>query len=80
MEHDHVSKLEAKIATLRKAADEFASQDGYDVLFRIIHQPGWTTPAEFAFAVALVDTMAGAANVLVQAKSALVAASRAVGQ
>jgi len=78
MEHDHLKKLETKIASLREVVTDLASADGYDVLFKIIHQPGWTTPAELAFALAMIETMSGAAHVLVEAKNALIAASRSV--
>ena len=46
MEQD-LSALEAVINRLQKAFDGLRDDDGFAELIRIIHRPGWTTPAEF---------------------------------
>jgi len=47
-------------------------------LLRIIRFPGYTTPAEFAFTVAMVDSMAAQVNVLAKQEQDLLAAGRQV--
>src|SRR5690242_17257817 len=44
--HD-IGRLESDIKTLQKTLSAFAHEDPYAQLLKFIHQPGWTTPAEF---------------------------------
>jgi hypothetical protein len=47
-------------------------------LLRIIRFPGYTTPAELAFGVAMVDSMAAQASLLAKQQQDLLAAARQV--
>jgi hypothetical protein len=50
----------------------------YKELLRIIRFPGYTTPAEFAFTVAMVDSMAAQVSVLARQEQDLLAAGKQV--
>jgi len=49
MEKHELSQVEAHIQALKTSHAALASSDELDQLWRIIHQPGWTTLAELAF-------------------------------
>jgi hypothetical protein len=56
MKHD-IDGLETKLRTLNKSLADLGSQNVSEEFFRIIHGPGWTTPAEFALVSAMVDSI-----------------------
>jgi hypothetical protein len=73
-----IAKLDKKVTALSDALANLGSADDFRKLLLIIRRPGWTTPAEYAFAVGMVDAMAGHAKALTQSKAALVKAASAV--
>jgi hypothetical protein len=75
MEKHELSKVESHIQTIRTAHAALASGGEMDELFKIIHQPGWTTPAELAFLFTSLESIrAQAAQLGVMQKSLLAAA------
>jgi len=75
---DHVKVLDKKITELSDALAHLGKGADLKELIRIIKFPGWTTPAEFAFAVALIDSMQIHANALSNLNTQLLAASKLV--
>lgn len=54
---NHIAELDKKITALSDALAHLGKGTDLKELLRIIKNPGWTTPAEFAFAVAILDSM-----------------------
>ena len=78
-DHDmHVSVLDEKITALSNALAELGRGTTLQELLRIIRFPGYTTPAELAFSVAMVDSMAAQAGLLAKQQQDLLAAARQV--
>jgi hypothetical protein len=75
---DHVKVLDKKITELSDALAHLGKGTDLKELIRIIRFPGWTTPAEFAFAVAMIDSMQMHANALNNLNTQLLAASKLV--
>lgn len=75
---DHVKVLDKKITELSDALAHLGKGADLKDLIRIIRFPGWTTPAEFAFAVAVIDSMQIHANALNNLNAQLLAASKLV--
>ena len=76
---DHVRVLDKKITELSDALAHLGKGTDLKELIKIIRFPGWTTPAEFAFAVTIVDTMQTHVNAMAHLSTQLLAASRQVG-
>ena len=53
-------------------------EDDWDTLIPIWKRPGWTTPAEFRFATAILDSMVQQATLLGNLKAGLLEGSREV--
>jgi hypothetical protein len=54
---DHVKILDKKITDLSDALAHLGKGADLKELIRIIRFPGYTTPAEFAFSIAIIDSM-----------------------
>jgi hypothetical protein len=67
-----------KVTALSKALADLGRGTSLQELLRIIRFPGYTTPAEFAFTVAMVDSMAAQVSVLAKQEQDLLAAGRQV--
>lgn len=83
MEHcgpEHIEVLGKKITALSDALAHLGEGTTLKELLRIIRFPGYTTPAEFAFSVAMLDGMAHQARMLEQMGDQLLDAARQVGQ
>jgi hypothetical protein len=77
--HDeHVKILAKKITELSAALADLGKGADLKELIRIIRFPGWTTPAEFAFALAIVDSMQTHVQALTGLNTQLLAASKLV--
>jgi hypothetical protein len=57
MEKHELSQLESHIQTIRTAHQALARGSEMDELFKIIHNPEWTTPAEYAFLLASLESI-----------------------
>ncbi len=75
--HD-ARKLETRTKELRQGLAKLADEKDFEELLTIIHRPGWTTPAEFIFAMGILNSMAAHTNALLGLKEVLLAGSRAV--
>lgn len=76
-EHD-IAHLERRIRELSGHLTDMADDTDMQELLRIIHGPGWTTPAEYLLVNAIVDAMHEHTKTLVGLKQALINGSRAV--
>lgn len=54
---DHLKVLDKKITDLNDALNYLGKGTDLKELIKIIKFPGWTTPAEFAFAETIIDAM-----------------------
>ena len=75
-----IEGLDKKITALSDALARLSSKEDFQHLIQIIHNPGWTTPAELAFSLAIVEHMSLQARSLTTLKDHLLKASEAVGQ
>jgi hypothetical protein len=73
------------VGLLEKRADEVRQHlrrivdDDWDELIPIWRRPGWTTPAEFIFAMSILEGIQREAEALDKLKGGLLAGSREVG-
>ena len=63
MEHD-IDKLASLIRGLQHAIAKLATDNHTEELMRIIHKPGWTTPAEFGLMAAGLEAAQSHAETL----------------
>jgi hypothetical protein len=75
---DHVNILDKKITELSDALAHLGRGTDLKELLRIIKFPGYTTPAEFAFSVAILDSMQTQAAALTKQCAQLLAAGKLV--
>ena len=80
MEKHDLTKLEKNIKELNQSLSSLSANSEFDELLKIIHRPGWTTPAEFAFAIGVVESMTAHAKAMTDLKRTLINASRKVGE
>ena len=76
--NNHIRELEKKISALSDALAHLGKGTTLQELLRIIRFPGYTTPAEFAFNVAILDTMLVQANALEKLGQDLLAGAKQV--
>ena len=72
MANAHQVRLEKKVTDVSKALAHLSSGDDLRKLILLIRKPGWTTPAEFAFAFGIADAMLAQVQVLGDLRTALV--------
>jgi len=77
--HPDIGKLEKKITALSDALAHLGKGTDLKDLLRIIHNPGWTTPAEWLFAMGIIDSMHAQANQLAALSTSLREAAGQVG-
>ncbi|OEZ99282.1 hypothetical protein JAB9_19250 [Janthinobacterium sp. HH107] len=75
---NHIRELEKKISALSDALAHLGKGTTFQELLRIIRFPGYTTPAEFSFNVAILDTMLVQANALEKLGQDLLAGAKQV--
>jgi hypothetical protein len=73
-----LGKLDKKITALSDALAHLGKGTDLKELLRIIRFPGWTTPAELAFTVAILDSMQSQVNQLTKLSGALAKAAKQV--
>ncbi|MFF2141599.1 hypothetical protein [Kitasatospora sp. NPDC058190] len=77
MEQNQLAHLEQRIhhlITVTKAV----SNDPHEELLKIIHRPGWTTPAEAALVTGAVDALIKQTEALNEARTTLMDGARSV--
>ena len=76
----HVQTLEKQITALSDALAHLGRGTTLPELLKIIRNPGWTTPAEFAFASAILDAMQAHISAIEVLQKEMLSASRVVGK
>jgi hypothetical protein len=78
MEKHDLSKIESHIHTIKTAHAALAGGEEMDELFKIIHNPGWTTLAEAAFLLASLESIKAQTAQLAAMQKSLLAAAQLV--
>ena len=80
MERNEIIKLEQLIQSAKAANSSSNSNDDWDELLRVIHNPGWTTLPEALFVSKIVDSIISQTHQLTALRSGLLAGARLVGK
>ena len=80
MEKHELTQLEAHIQSLKSTHAVLADSATTDELWRIIHNPGWTTPAERLLVTASLEYLIAQAKLVNTLQQNLLAGARAVGK
>lgn len=80
MEKHELSQLEAHIQALKSTHAILADSATTDELWRIIHQPGWTTPAERLLVTSSLEYVIAQAKLLNTLQQNLLAGAKVVGK
>jgi len=80
MNADQLQYLEKTVGNLELALDGLADSDDLRQLLTFVHRPGWTTPAEFALVLGLVDVMVSAVAQIQHLKGLLMKGADLVGR
>jgi hypothetical protein len=78
-QHD-IGRLEERITEVRERLLKIVEGEDILELNKIIHKPGWTTPAEYQLVTAIVETIGRHAEVIDQLQTELIKGSRLVGE
>ncbi len=78
MANGHAKEIEGKLNEFRKQLAVLAAPADYEELLKNFHRPGWTTPAEFAFAGAILDHMSANVRGLTQLRGQLLKGAKEV--
>lgn len=76
--HD-IARLESRIKVLSDQLSDLSAGSGFDEMLIFIHNPGWTTIAEYQLVAGMVESMMQQAEALKAMKQVLLNGSRAVG-
>ncbi|HMD39885.1 MAG TPA: hypothetical protein VKH15_11425 [Candidatus Acidoferrum sp.] len=79
MEKNALSKIETHIQTMKTAHAALANTSDIDMLFQIIHRPGWTTLAEGSFLLAALESINTQTAQLAALRQNVLAAAQQVG-
>jgi hypothetical protein len=79
MEKHELLQVEAHIQAIKTSHAALASTDELDELWKIIHRPGWTTPAELAFLMNGLESIKAQTLQLTALKQGLVNSASLVG-
>jgi hypothetical protein len=78
-DHDtHVRQVEEKVTALSAALSELGRGTGLHELLKIIRFPGYTTPAELALSLGVLEGMHAQVRMLTRMEKDLVAASKLI--
>jgi hypothetical protein len=78
MEKHNISQREGKIRDLEAVCETVGDNSDLVELLKILHRPGWTTPAEFIYANSIVDSLTAQARNVLALRNTLLAGSREV--
>ena len=79
MEKHDLPHLERRLFELKDIFTKMSDNSDLDELLKIIHRPGWTTPAEFTLVNSVVDSLHAQARNVATLRIALVTGSKQVG-
>ena len=74
----HVGEVEAKVTALSNALATLGRGTTLAELLKLIHFPGYTTPAEFAMTIAFLDSMSTQVEALTKMQNELLAANKMI--
>ena len=74
----HVRVIDEKITALSDALAHLGRGTSLQELLKIIHFPGYTTPAEAALTVAILDSMSAHVNALAHLETQLLSGSKLI--
>ncbi|MEV0537887.1 hypothetical protein [Kitasatospora sp. NPDC050463] len=77
MEKDQLAHLEQRIHHLITVTKS-VTNDPHEELLKIIHRPGWTTPAEVALVTNAVDHLIKQTEALNEARMGLIEGARSI--
>jgi hypothetical protein len=77
-QNPHVEALGKKITDVSNALAMLGKGTDLKELVHIIHGPGWTTPAELAFAATILEEIQAHASAIGRLNSQLIAGSKLV--
>jgi hypothetical protein len=80
MEKHELTQLEAHIQSLKSTHAVLADSATTDELWRIIHQPGWTTVAERMLVTSSLEYIIAQAKLLTSLQENLLAGAKVVGK
>ena len=80
MERHELMQLEAQIQALRSTHAVLADSATTDELWRIVHQPGWTTRAECLLVTSGLEYIIAQAKLLNSLQQNLLTGARVVGK
>lgn len=80
MDTKELTKLESRINELSQGLKQLSDDDELTELIKMMHQPGWTTPAEFLLISGLVDALIMKTKTLRNLKHTLISGSRLIGK
>ena len=73
-----IKTLEKKVTSISNALSKLGNAEDFRKLVLEWRRPGWTTPAEFIFVSAILDSMTAAVAALATLKGDLIKGSKAV--
>jgi hypothetical protein len=73
--HD-IPQLEKHIKSLHEAVNDLAQEDDFIEMLKIIHFPGYTTPAEYRLVAGLIAEMTAQVRALTNLRGTVLAASQ----
>jgi hypothetical protein len=76
---DHIDRIEGRLKELETLTKSFASNEDTQELMRIIHRPGWTTPAETQLMLALTEATIADVKQAARLRQELLTCAKAVG-
>ena len=79
MDKHDLTHLEAHISALKTSHAALGNTSDLDELFRIIHNPGWTTIAEHALVNLTLDSINAQTKQLLTLRQSLLSAAKSVG-
>ena len=74
-----LERLEARVNDLDRTLAKLGDRTELAEFLKLLHRPGWTTPAEFLFASTIVNAMNAHANALTTMRRELLKAGAEVG-
>lgn len=74
-----IKKLEKQVTDVSDALAHLSTPEDWRHLLQIIHRNGWTTPAEYQFAMAILQSMHAQATTIANLRKQLLHASEMVG-
>jgi len=75
---NHVLEVEKKVTALSNALATLGKGTTLAELIKLIRFPGYTTPAEFTFTIAMLESMAAQVDMLTKMQNDLLAATKQI--